>query len=137
MERIKEVPVIGPVINIFDTYPRISAWVILSAGIIILLLLEARDVGLTVGNWIALIIASIIVAGLSIWIVSWEDEEETGEAPVLVKSEAAPTSSEDVALRHQDVVSEDVAADTSDDDDAGSSDDSGSDSGGDAGGSDD
>ena len=131
MERIKELPVIGPVINIFDTYPRISAWVVLSAGIIILLLVEARDVGLTVGNWIALIIASIIVAGLSIWIVSWEDDEESGESPVVVKSEAAPTSSEDVALRHQDLASADDVDDQDADDDASDDDD------GDAGGSDD
>jgi len=108
VERIKEVPVIGPVINIFDTYPRISAWVILSAGIIILLLLEARDVGLTVGNWIALIIASIIVAGLAIWIVSWEDDEESGESPVVVKSEASK---------------QDDAAESDSSDDAGGDDD--------------
>ena len=114
MERIKEVPVIGPVINIFDTYPRISAWVILSAGIIILLLLEARDVGLTVGNWIALIIASIIVAGLSIWIVSWEDDEDTGAESVMVKNEA-PASAE-VSTDEGD---DDEKSESSEDDDGG------------------
>jgi len=50
---------------------------VLSLGCVILLVYEARDVGLTAGNWIALIVATILVAGLCIWIVSWEDEEDT------------------------------------------------------------
>jgi hypothetical protein len=120
VERIKEVPVLGPVINIFDTYPRISAWVILSAGIIILLLIEARDVGLTVGNWIALIIVSIIVAGLSIWIVSWEDEDEAGAEAVVVKSQATKVEEDgDDEGTSDDAESEDTDAS---DDDAGDSD---------------
>lgn len=73
-------PVVGPLLNVLDTYPRISAWVVLSVGIIALLVYEARDVGLSAGNWVALIIASIVVAGLCIWIVSEEDEEERAEA---------------------------------------------------------
>ncbi len=76
MENLKQMPVIGTLINVLDTYPRISAWVVLSAGIIALLVYEARDVGLSTGNWLALIIASVVVSGLSIWIVSWEDDEE-------------------------------------------------------------
>lgn len=90
MEKIKEMPVIGQLITILDRYPRISAWGVLSAGIIILLVREAQDQGLTTGNWIALIVASILVSGLCIWIVSWEDEEDptATQAPVLrVKSE--------------------------------------------------
>jgi hypothetical protein len=132
VERIKEVPVLGPVINIFDTYPRISAWVILSAGIIILLLIEARDVGLTVGNWIALIIVSIIVAGLSIWIVSWEDE--AGAEAVVVKSKSTADDSASIAAVEADGSNDeddDSDDDSSHDDDSDSaSDDAGSDDGG-------
>lgn len=76
MERINNLPVIGSLLGILDRYPRISAWVVLSVGVIGLLVYEARDVGLTTQNWIALVIASILVSGLCIWIVSWEDEEE-------------------------------------------------------------
>lgn len=57
-----------------STHPRLAAWVTLSLGMIILLVIEARDVGLTTLNWVALIIATTLVAGLCIWIVSWEDE---------------------------------------------------------------
>ena len=58
----------------------LTAWIVLSVGCIALLVYEARDVGLTTGNWIALIVATIAVAGLCIWIVSWEDEEEVEAA---------------------------------------------------------
>jgi hypothetical protein len=43
---------------------------------VILLVIEARNVGLTAGNWIALVVATVLVAGLCIWIVSWEDVDE-------------------------------------------------------------
>lgn len=80
MERLKEMPVIGQLINLLDQYPRLSAWIVLSVGMIGLLIYEARDVDLSVTNWLALIVASVLVAGLCIWIISWEDEEEVAEA---------------------------------------------------------
>lgn len=58
-------------------HPRIAAWVVLSAGMVILLAIEARDVGLEPGQWVALMLATVFVAGLCIWIVSWEDEDES------------------------------------------------------------
>ena len=88
-ERLKEMPVVGNILTVIDTYPRISAWIVLSVGIVALLIYEARDVGLTTTNWIALIVASVLVAGLCIWIVSWEDEEEMVEASI--SNNAKPT----------------------------------------------
>jgi K+ transporter len=79
VERLKHQPGIGPVVNLVEAWPRVTAWIVLSVGCIILLVYEARDVGLTAGNWFALIVATIAVAGLCIWIVSWEDEEEAAE----------------------------------------------------------
>ncbi len=76
MEKLRQQPGIGPLINVIETWPRITAWIVLSVGCIVLLAYEARDVGLTTGNWIALIVATIVVAGLCIWIVSWEDDIE-------------------------------------------------------------
>ncbi len=86
MEHLKEQPGLGPVIRLVETWPRLSAWIVLSVGCIALLVYEARDVGLSTGNWLALIVMTIAVAGLCILIVSWEDEEEA-EAPTVVKSE--------------------------------------------------
>lgn len=76
VERLKNQPVIGPVFALIDRWPRLSAWIVLSVGCVALLIYEARDVGLTTTNWIALIVATIAVAGLCIWIVSWEDRDE-------------------------------------------------------------
>jgi hypothetical protein len=66
----------NPFIRWASVHPRLSAWVVLSLGMIILLVIEARDVGLLVTQWIALMIACILVAGACIWIISWEDESE-------------------------------------------------------------
>lgn len=61
-------------------HPRVSAWVFLSVGMVTLLIIEARDVGLLPGQWLALIAACVLVAGICIWIVSWEEaDDETGE----------------------------------------------------------
>ncbi len=76
MERLRTQPGIGPVVRLIERYPRITAWIVLAVGCIALLVYEARDVGLTAGNWIALIGATVAVAGLCIWIVSWEDKDE-------------------------------------------------------------
>jgi K+ transporter len=73
---LKGVPVLGALIKFGDERPRLAAWIVLSLGIVILLMVEARDVGLLIGQWLALIIASVLVAGLCIWIVSWEDNDE-------------------------------------------------------------
>ncbi len=66
----------NPLVKWAATHPRITAWVVLSVGMVALLAIEARNVGLLVTQWIALIIACVLVAGLSIWIISWEDEDE-------------------------------------------------------------
>jgi hypothetical protein len=91
---LKNRPVIGPVIQFADARPRLAAWIVLSLGIVILLVIEARDVGLLIGQWIALIVASVLVAGLCIWIVTWEDKDETADetttAPKAESAQAAP-----------------------------------------------
>lgn len=92
MDRWKEQPGIGPVLRLIETWPRITAWIVLSLGCIALLVYEARDVGLSTGNWIALIVATIGVAGLCIWIVSWEDEEDVPAVPALDKTDKSDSS---------------------------------------------
>lgn len=90
MDDLKKTPVLGGLLTIIDTYPRISAWLVLSLGVVGILVYEARDVELTTTNWIALIVASILVSGLCIWIVSWEDEEE-----IEAENAASATVAED------------------------------------------
>jgi len=82
LDNMRTRPVVGPALRFADQRPRLAAWIVLSLGIVILLIIEARDVGLLLGQWIALIVASVLVAGLCIWIVTWEDnDDEPGSTP--------------------------------------------------------
>jgi hypothetical protein len=60
-------------------HPRLTAWIVLAVGMVAILVWSARDVGLLPGQWAALIIATVGVAGLCVWIIGWEDEEEKEE----------------------------------------------------------
>jgi protein-S-isoprenylcysteine O-methyltransferase Ste14 len=57
-------------------HPRLAAWIVLALGMNGLVAYEAREVGLLVGQWIALIVATTLVAGLCVWIIGWEDEPD-------------------------------------------------------------
>lgn len=61
-------------------HPRLAAWIILSIGMVVLLVIEARDVGLLATQWAALVIATVLVAGACVWIISWEDADEDTDA---------------------------------------------------------
>jgi MFS superfamily sulfate permease-like transporter len=77
LERLKQLPGVAWA----EAHPRLAAWIVLALGMVILLAIEARDVGLLPGQWIALVVATVAVAGLCIWIISWDDgdtvEDET------------------------------------------------------------
>lgn len=70
-----------PPVRWAGVHPRLAAWIVLSAGMVILLVIEARNVGLLAGQWIALIAAVVLVAGVCIWIISWEDDDEAEAEP--------------------------------------------------------
>ena len=59
-----------------NTHPRLTAWAVLALGMNALVGYEARDVGLLAGQWVALLVATTLVAGLCVWIIGWEDEAE-------------------------------------------------------------
>jgi hypothetical protein len=68
-----------PIVRWAMVHPRLAAWIVLSVGMIVLLVIEARDVGLLPGQWLALMVACVLVAGACVWIISWEDEDEAEE----------------------------------------------------------
>ena len=78
-----------PPIKWATTHPRLAAWLVLSVGMVSILVLEARDVGLLATQWVALIVATVLVAGLCVWIVSWEDKDEE-ERPTIEMSAVKP-----------------------------------------------
>jgi fatty acid desaturase len=75
-------------------HPKLVAWIALAIGMVIVLILAARDVGLVWNQWLFLILATIGLAGLCVWIISWEahDEEEDAEAPADTPLTAKPAN---------------------------------------------
>lgn len=63
-----------------NAHPQWTSWIVLAIGMVAILVWSARDVGLLAGQWVALIVATIAVAGLAVWIIGWEDEEEAEDA---------------------------------------------------------
>jgi K+ transporter len=65
-----------PPVRWAQIHPRLAAWIVLSLGMIIILFFSAREVGLLAGQWVALMVACVLVAGACIWIISWEDADD-------------------------------------------------------------
>jgi len=65
----------------FSRHPRIGMWIVLAVGMVIILLWASRDVELLLRQRLALVAATIALAGLCIWIIGWEEgeEESTGQ----------------------------------------------------------
>lgn len=61
-------------------HPRLTAWAVLAVGMVVILVWAARNVGLLPGQWAALIVATILLAGLCVWIIGWDNDEE-GQQP--------------------------------------------------------
>ncbi len=59
-----------------NDHPQWTSWIVLAIGMVVILVWSARDVGLTAGQWTALVVATVLVAGLAVWIIGWEDEDE-------------------------------------------------------------
>lgn len=59
-----------------SNHPNLTAWFVLALGMVILLVIEARNVGLETSQWFWLIIITTLVAGAAIWIISWGDDDD-------------------------------------------------------------
>ncbi|MFQ5592899.1 MAG: hypothetical protein ACE5HA_01990 [Anaerolineae bacterium] len=57
-------------------HPYLTAWGALAVGMVAILFWAARDAGLLPSQMAALVIATILLAGACVWIISWEDNEE-------------------------------------------------------------
>lgn len=56
----------------WNDYPVLANWLILAVGMVIILYFSARHVGFLPSQWAALMVATIILAGLCAWIINWE-----------------------------------------------------------------
>ena len=80
-----------------NEHPQWTSWIVLAIGMVAILVWSARDVGLLPGQWAALIIATILVAGLAVWIIGWEDEEDVSTEDQPAEDVSAEEPVEDVA----------------------------------------
>ena len=69
------------VVEFYNRHPKLVAWAVLAIGMVVMLLWSAKDVGLLPLQTLALVVATIGLAGLCVWIIGWEDtdEEEAGK----------------------------------------------------------
>jgi len=65
----------NPIRKAWNTHPNLISWLVLAIGMVVIVLIAARNVGFNAGQWAALILATIGLAGLCVWIVSWEDDK--------------------------------------------------------------
>jgi hypothetical protein len=65
-----------PLVRWARVHPRLAAWIVLSVGMIVILLIEAANVGLLPGQVLALMAACVLVAGACVWIIAWEDADD-------------------------------------------------------------
>ncbi len=56
-----------------NLHPKLAAWIVLALGMVIMVVWSAKDVGLLAGQMLALIVATVGLAGLCVWIIGWED----------------------------------------------------------------
>jgi hypothetical protein len=65
--------------KLWNSHPNLVSWFVLALGMVIIVVLAARHVGFTAGQWAALIVATVSLAGLCVWIISWDDREPDAE----------------------------------------------------------
>lgn len=80
--------------SIVTQHPNLTAWLVLGLGMVIILAIEARDVGLEPFQWFWLVVITILVAGACVWIISWGDDDEEAGEPAKEQSADQPDSSE-------------------------------------------
>ena len=62
--------------KLWRDHPNLVSWLILALGMVVIVIIAARNVGFTPSQWAALIAATIGLAGLCVWIISWEDGDD-------------------------------------------------------------
>ncbi|MCP4165859.1 MAG: hypothetical protein GY759_08185 [Chloroflexi bacterium] len=61
--------------KLWDEHPNLSSFAILAIGMLVILYFSARHVGFSGTQWLVLSLATVVLAGLCIWIISWESGE--------------------------------------------------------------
>jgi hypothetical protein len=75
-------------------HPNLVAWIVLALGMNLILIFEARDVGLEPSQWFWLVVITTLVAGACIWIVSWGDQDEAAAESAAAETTAGTTATD-------------------------------------------
>ena len=55
-----------------DRHPLLISWLVLAVGMVAILIYTSRDVGLLPSQLFAMVVATVLLAGACVWIISWE-----------------------------------------------------------------
>lgn len=66
--------------KLWNNHPNLVSWVVLAIGMVVIVVFSARNVGFQPAQWAAILVATVLLAGLCVWIVSWEDGSDDGPA---------------------------------------------------------
>ncbi len=58
--------------HFWNQYPVLANWAVLAVGMVIILVISAWNVGFLPLQWLALVAATVLLAGLCAWIINWE-----------------------------------------------------------------
>lgn len=58
--------------TLWQDHPSLVLWLALAIGMVAILVAAAWHVGFTAAQWAVLVAATIALAGLCVWIISWE-----------------------------------------------------------------
>lgn len=66
----------------WNSHTLLGSWLLLAVGMVAILLVASRDVALLTSQRVWLVIATVLLAALCAWIISWEDtpNEDEGES---------------------------------------------------------
>ena len=78
--------------ELVTTHPRLTAWVVLALLMNLILAFTANNVGLEPLQWLALIVATTLVAGACVWLIGGADEPTQAGGPQTV--DGRPTKDE-------------------------------------------
>ncbi len=62
--------------KLWNNHPNLVSWAALAVGMVVIVVIAARNVGFQPGQWAAVIAATVALAGLCVWIISWEDDAD-------------------------------------------------------------
>jgi hypothetical protein len=66
-------------LDLGKNHPMLVAWAFLAIGMVAILLYTSKDVELLVSQRLALVVATIGLAGACVWILTWDSDGESDE----------------------------------------------------------